>query len=190
MGECTEEELYLRQQDVDKEYEKVKSAYNDLRLHMSMIENFVTYQRKIDSASACTQDIITHLHYNRISEVGVKDFDPEDEHMQLRALKKPYAASVYSSVTKGSCQTESRSVKDLATETAAEVAAKKARVKALEIQENERSYLASLELEKRKSDESIEAQRRKLEFLRAQQELEESDAAVLVRRSFRPSSLR
>jgi len=104
------------------------------------------------------------LHY-RISEVGVKDL-------------------------KGSCQTESRSVKDLATETAAEVATKKARVKALEIQENERSYLASLELEKRKSDESIEAQRRKLEFLRAHQQLEESDAAVLVRHSFRPSSLR
>jgi len=70
-----------------------------------------------------------HLSY-RMSEIGVKEFDHNDELTKLRNLKKPYAASVYSVAT--SCQSE-RSAR--AVKAAAELAVSQVRCKALEAQE-------------------------------------------------------
>jgi len=108
-----------------------------------------------------------HLSY-RMSEIGVKEFDHNDELTKLRNLKKPYAASVYSSAT--SCQSE-RSAR--AVEAAAELAVSQVRCKALEAQEEEK-----LQLEK--MVEAVAAQKRKLELLKAQQEVNEKDVKFRV----------
>ena len=122
--------------------------------------------------------MVTNLSY-RITEIATRDFDPMDVLDQLRGLKRPYAASVYSAVTRSS-HSEARSMKDLAAEAAADVAAKQVRVMSLELLEKEKLHLSKLENEKRQTDESVEAQRRKLEWLRAKQELEESNAKLKV----------
>jgi hypothetical protein len=100
-SDCTEEELFELLERLEKDHELVVNAYDDLRLHQPMIENFASYKRRADSATACNSDMVSHLNH-RISEVGVKEFVLDFELDQLRTLKKPYAASVYSEI---SCST-------------------------------------------------------------------------------------
>ena len=104
-GMCGEEELCNFQEELESSYKKVMLAYDGLKLHLSTIDNFSLYQRRIDTASACTQDMLKHLCY-RISEVGIKEFDLSQELEQLKGLKRPYAASVYSAVTRNSVKDE------------------------------------------------------------------------------------
>jgi len=176
--DCTDDELYEFQEVLEEQYRKRVSAYDDLRTHASMI-NLSVYPRKVDTASACNKDMITHLNY-RISEIGVKDFDLSVEIEQLKALKRPYAASVYSAATVSSQHTESRSVKDQAVEVAAELAAKKVHYKAFEVEGEARTCLAKLEAEQRKMDLAVKSQRHKLEMLKTQKEIEESDAKLRI----------
>ena len=176
---CSEEELSGFQHDLEGKHWQVAKAYEVLRNHIAMIDNFSLFQKKMDTSSACKADTMTHLNY-RICEVGMKEFDLDDELEQLRALKKPHAASVYSAVTKGSLNSDVRSVKDQVAEAAADSAAKRVRIRALQMQEKERIHLVQLEAEKRQKNEAIEVQQHKLELLKAQQELEENDARLRV----------
>jgi len=121
--------------------------------------------------------MITHLNY-RICEVGMKEFSLDDELEHLRALKKPHAASVYSAVT--SVKSDVKSVKEQISEAAADSAVKRVRIRALQTQERERIHLAQLEAEKRQKSEAMAVQQHKIELLKAQQELEESDARLRV----------
>ena len=98
---CSEEELSKFQVELEESYTKVIQAYDSLKLHISTVNNFSLYQRRMDTASACRQDMLTHLYY-RISEIGIKEFDLNEELEQLKGLKKPYAASVYSAVSRNS----------------------------------------------------------------------------------------
>ena len=163
---CLEDELANLQQCLEEAHDKVVNAYEGLKVHMPVIDNFANYQKRMDTASACKLDMMTHLYY-RLSEVDVREFNTDDELEQLKALKKPYAASVYSTAAE-------------ATEVAADYAAKKVRVQALHLQERERVHLTQLEAEKREKCEAVEMQQRKLELLKAQQELEENDARLKV----------
>ncbi len=97
--DCSEEELFGLLEGLEKDHERVVDAYDDLRSHQPMIDNFATYKRRADSATACKSDLLNLLNH-RISEVGVKDFVLEFELDQLRTLKKPYAASVYSDISR------------------------------------------------------------------------------------------
>jgi hypothetical protein len=99
-SDCTEE-LFELLEKLEKGHELVVNAYDDLRLHQPIIENFASYKRRADSATACNSDMVSHLNHS-ISEVGVKEFVLDLELDQLRPLKKPYAASVYSEI---SCST-------------------------------------------------------------------------------------
>ena len=163
---CLEDELANLQQCLEEAHDKVVNAYEGLKVHMPVVDNFAYYQKRMDTASACKLDMMTHLYY-RLSEVDVREFNIDDELEQLKALKKPYAASVYSTAAE-------------ATEVAADYAAKKVRVQALHLQERERVHLTQLEAEKREKCEAVEMQQRKLELLKAQQELEENDARLKV----------
>ena len=172
-NECSEDELYHFQQALEEEYKKVIKAYEDVRSHMAFIQNFATFQRKADSATACTRDMITHLSY-RITEIGTKDFDLIDELEQLRRLKKPDAASIYSTVSRTSAvsrqsRRSSQSGKDIqlqAAEAAAELAASQVRVECLTEQEKKRNRLAELQAhqlqQNLKVNQEIESQRWKL----------------------------
>ena len=189
-NECSEDELYHFQQALEEECKKV-IAYEDVRSHMAFIQNFATFQRKADSATACTRDMITHLSY-RITEIGAKDFDLTDELEQLRRLKKPYAASIYSAVSRTSAvsrqsRRSSQSGKDIqlqAAEAAAELAASQVRVECLTEQEKKRNRLAELQAhqlqQNLKVNQEIESQRRKLQLLEAQQELRENGARCTI----------
>jgi len=176
-GDCSEEELFELQEQIEREFKDLVGAYDELRSCLPTVD--ITHQRKVDSASACKRDMISHLNC-RISEVGVKEFDLRDEIAQLKALKQPYTASIYSADTVVSHQTDSRSIKDQATEAAADLAAKKVRFRALELEEEEAIHLAQLEAEREQMDQVVEVQRRKLKLLKARQEVEESNAKFQV----------
>lgn len=159
--QLSEDDLYEMLLNVEEACEKVTKAYEGLRQYVSIIEDFTSYQRKVDTATACKQDMVIHLHY-RITEIGVQDFDSDAEAKNLKFLKKPYAASVYSAASSSIHHSESKSIRDLAVEAAADLAAKKARMKALEVQERERDQLAQLEAERAQVSKAIETAQRKL----------------------------
>jgi hypothetical protein len=125
--ECSEEELFACIERIERAFERLEKAYGELKSHISEIEWFTPYQRKIDTASACKEDMILHLHY-RVSKVGVKPLTLEEKLEQLRALKKPYAASGYSSVTASSCHSEAKSIREIVIAATADLAAKRVRV--------------------------------------------------------------
>ena len=168
--DLSEEELYDHKLAIESEFVRVEKAYDGLRTHVSEITDFPAYQRRIDSAAACRRDMVTHLSY-RVTDIGVKDFDISEEIQNLRELKKPYAASLYSTATLQSSHHSERSAK--AIEAAADLAVSQVRCKALEAQEEEELNLAKMEA-------AVAAQRHKLELLKAQQEVVERDVKFRV----------
>ena len=122
--------------------------------------------------------MMIHLSH-RICEIGVKEFDFDEEIRNLKELKKQYAASVYSVVTRTNLPLESQS--DILEATLhAELAAKQARLWPLEAQESQRARLAELQAEQKHRNLELERavveQRRILELLQVRQEVEEVDA--------------
>jgi uncharacterized protein (DUF1697 family) len=104
-GELTEEDLHELIQDVEAACNRVTRTYEDLRQHVSKVRDLTSYQRRADAATACMQDMVIHLHY-RITEIKVREFNVDTEIENLKFLKKPYAASVYSAVAGSAHQSE------------------------------------------------------------------------------------
>ena len=125
---------------------------------------FQNIRCRIDSASACKQDIITYLN-KRVSEVEILEFDPERERQLLKTLKKSYAQSVYSAVS----DITEVSLKAKAMEASADLAVKEARYKALQEQE-------VLSQQLRLNEFQLEGQKKKLLILKVKQDMEESAA--------------
>ena len=173
-----ENKLCKFQTEIEESFACVEKSYEVLKKCVPYVVDFKKYQRRIDSAAACCKDMVTHLSH-RICEIEVKEFDLDEEIKNLKRLKKPYAASVYSAVTRVSLPLESQGDRMEAT-WQAELAAKQARLRALEAQESERVRLAELEAEqKRKNlecERAVEEQRRKLELMQVRLEVEEADA--------------
>lgn len=187
-SECTEDTLYELIDSVQAKHVLVLKAYDNLRAYAPHIQNINVFQRRMDSATACKNDMVSHIN-RRVSEIGVVDFDLQQENVTLKSLKAPYAASVYSAATRKSLEsrTSRHSGKDIrlqAVEAAAQLAASQARVECLTVQEREKTRLAELEAHKSQQDlrlnQEIESQRRKLQLLEAQHEVQEISARCSV----------
>ena len=87
---------------------RVERSYEVLKQCVPYLVDLKRYQRRIYSADACCKDMMTHLSH-RTCEIGVKEFDFDEEIRNLKELKKPYAASIYSVVTRTSLPLESQS---------------------------------------------------------------------------------
>ena len=56
------------------------------------------YRRQADTIEACTKDLITFIN-SALMELGVVEFNVRQRRDDLRTLKKPYTASIYSQAT-------------------------------------------------------------------------------------------
>ena len=187
-ADCTEDTLHTLIECIRAKYVSILKTYENLRSHASHIKDIATHQRQIDSATACKNDLISYLN-QRVCQIGVKEFDAEEENTHLKGLKTSYAASVYSAATKRSfgseCSRDSgRSIKAQAVEAAADLAAKQIRLQSLEVKEKERTRLAELEARKSRQnlelEQEIESQRRRLELLEAKHDVQEINARCSI----------
>ena len=145
------------------------------------------FQRRIDSATACRDDMVSYLNQRTI-QIGVMEFDADRENTNLKGFKTSYAASVYSAVTKQSQGSEHsiqcrKSIKVQAAEAAAELAARQVRLQSLEMKEKERAYLAELEAHRVRQNLELDQEighRRRLEVLEAQHDVQEINARCSI----------
>ena len=93
---CTEEELFDMREKVENMARKATDAYDRLRLEPEIDQHI--HQRRIDTVTACTSDIVSLIN-TLVTELEVSAFDAVERRLQLKTLKQPYAASVYSART-------------------------------------------------------------------------------------------
>ena len=185
LKELSEDDVVQLKIEVEESFNVLANLYEELKAFAQFLIDFSNHQRRIDSAAACKADMITYLSH-RMCEIDAREFDMEREVSNLRGLKKSYAASVYSCVTRSNCsqKSESKSIMNEATQAAAELAASQVRLEALKVQEKERTRLTELELEQKQKnlqfEREMEQQRMKLEKLQAEQEVHELSAKCKV----------
>ena len=185
LKELSEDDVVQLKIEVEESFNVLANSYEELKAFALFLMDFSNYQRRIDSAAACKADMITYLSH-RMREIDVREFDMEREVSNIRGLKKSYAASVYSCVTRHNCsqKSESKSIMNEATHAAAELGASQVRLEALKVQEKERTRLTEFELEQKQKnlqfEREMEQQRMKLEKLQAEQEVHELGAKFKV----------
>ena len=97
--ECSEDQLYLFMDTITAEAEKAIGSYDTLRSEEdSNVQPMSTYRRQADTIEACTKDLITFIN-SALMELGVVEFNVRQRRDDLRTLKKPYTASIYSQAT-------------------------------------------------------------------------------------------
>ena len=187
--QITEKELFTLMKNLKGNHNNLLAVYNDLKTYIDITNDFTLYQRRIDAATACHNDMQTLLN-ERVTEVGVEQFDYSKEMAKIKTLKKPYAASFYSSMTSlvGESVTE---VKERVAVAVADLAAKKVQAEGLlvenkeiehlnKLQAQKRQLLKSVEEERNSIMEAIDAQERKIECLRVQRGVDENTAVLNI----------
>ena len=97
--ECSEDQLYLFMDTITDEAAKAIESYDMLRsAEDSNVQPMSTYRRQADTIEACTKDLITFIN-SALMELGVVEFNIRQRRDDLRTLKKPYTASIYSQAT-------------------------------------------------------------------------------------------
>ena len=97
--ECSEDQLYLFMDTITDEAAKAIESYDTLRsAEDGNVQLMSTYRRQADTIEACTKDLITFIN-SALMEIGVVEFNVRQRRDDLRTLKKPYTASIYSQVT-------------------------------------------------------------------------------------------
>ena len=81
---------------ITAEAKKAISSYDTLR--STEDGNMSTYRRQADTIEACTKDLITFIN-SALMELGVVEFNVRQRRDDIRTLKKPYTASIYSQAT-------------------------------------------------------------------------------------------
>jgi len=76
--ECREGTLYSLIDDIQSKYESVLKTYENLRSHAPYIDYMTMFQRRIDSATACRDYMVSYLNQRAI-QIGVMEFDADRE---------------------------------------------------------------------------------------------------------------
>ncbi len=140
--ECDEEELVALIENVESSESAVLHVYNDVRNHGIPTQET---KRRMDACSAVTRDV-TSLLQHRLTEVGEEWNDQEERQRLHSLLDREYAQSIYGSLLNHSIAVSSHStgrshrshksdVPSIAAkraDTAAELAAKEAELRAIE----------------------------------------------------------
>ena len=140
--ECSEEELGTLMENVDSSESAVLHIYNDIRSHGAPTQET---KRRMDACSAVTQDV-TSLLQHRLTEVG-EEWNDQAERQRLHSLlDREYAQSIYGSLLNHSIavssystgrsyrsnKSDAPSIAAKRADTAAELAAKEAELRAIE----------------------------------------------------------
>ena len=178
-SECTEQGLDTLMGAVEKHESQVLQTYNAIREHGA--PSHETKQR-MDACTAVTRDVIS-LMQHRLTEVD-EEWDERAERLRLHSLlDRNYAQSVYGSLLQTSTapsaitvrsqwshKSEKSSIAAKRAETAAQLAAKQAKLEATEEEDAARAKLK----------QSIEVQRHEIKRLETQKEIKVTKAKMDV----------
>ena len=171
----SEAELATMADNIEKGMNDIIKVYSEMRVHATPSTEL---RRKMDACEAVTSDLLRVI-YERLSAIdGEFDADIERQHLhQLHA--NDYAYSVYGSASQSgaSHRSETASIVAKRIDAAAELAAKEAQFKIIQVELKQKEKIRTMEEQHRKE---LDMQRSELERIQAEKDMEAAPARLMI----------